>query len=92
MKALKVKFKTDKEIENDIDACLSGRDKSQRGTMLRSAAKALSLMKTKEEIRQLFIDEYKKKYGDLYSGKKSLEQIKQESLEDAKKAKEAGLI
>jgi hypothetical protein len=88
MKQIKIQPKSRKQIEDEIDGILAGKDRSQRGTMLRNAANALRVMNTAEEIRQMFIQEYIKKYGELESGKKTIEQIKQEALKDSQKAKE----
>lgn len=86
MKKMVVPKKTDKQIEQEMEDVLNGKDKSYRGRMLRNAAKALSLHKSKEEIKKMFIQEYKKKYGDLQKGKTTLEQVKQEAVKNAKKA------
>lgn len=86
-KEKKIPFKTDKEIEIEITEILEGKGKHKHGRKLRKAAKVLSVLKTPEEIKQLFIDEYKKKYGALQSGKISLEELKNQSVKDAEKAK-----
>jgi len=94
MKEMKVKIKpkSREEIEKEIDDILAGKDKSPRGIMLRNASKALKFHKTNKEIRDLFVEEYVKKYGELSSGKKSVEQLKEESLADIKKAKTTGTL
>jgi hypothetical protein len=88
MKQPEIPFKTDKQIEDEIENILSGRDRSQRAAMLRKASNALTLFKgmSKEQVKEMFIAEYKKKYGDLQTGKKTLEQIKSESIAEAKAA------
>jgi hypothetical protein len=77
-----------RQIEDEIENILSGRDRSQRAAMLRKASNALTLFKgmSKEQVKEMFIAEYKKKYGDLQTGKKTLEQIKSESIAEAKAA------
>ena len=39
----------------------------------------MQALKTKEEIEQLFVDEYIKKYGELVTGKKTLKELAKES-------------
>ena len=87
MKPLIIPKKSDKQIEEEIDSILTGKDHSNRGKMLRTAAKTLRVLHSEEDIKKMFIKEYKKKYGELQSGKKTLEQIKQEAIEDSRKAK-----
>ena len=91
VKKEKIEPKTREEIEKEIDDVLSGKDKTQRGNMLRKSVLVLKAFKTKEQIRQLLIDEYVKKYGEISSGKKSIKQLKKESLEDIEKAKTTGI-
>ena len=86
MKKMVIPKKTDKQIEEEIEGVLNGKDKSYRGIMLRNAAKALSVHKSKEEIKKMFIEEYKKKYGLLQTGKISLDELKEGAVKDAKKA------
>lgn len=86
MKKMVIPKKTDKQIEEEIEGVLNGKDKSYRGIMLRNAAKALSVHKSKEEIKKMFIEEYKKKYGLLQTGKISLDELKAGAVKDAKKA------
>ena len=88
MKQPVIPHKTDKQIEEEITNILNGKDRSQRGAMLRKASNALTLFKgmSKEQVKAMFIAEYKKKYGDLQTGKKTLDQIKSESVADAKAA------
>jgi len=83
-----IPFKTDKQIETEIKEILSGTGKHKHGGKLRKAAKVLSAFKTQEEIQELFIAEYKKKYKPLQEGKTTLKDIKKESLEAVKKSKQ----
>ena len=80
MKLLKQKFptKTREQVEKEMDDVFSGKDKSGRAKMLKKAAFAMKAFKTKEEIKQVFVEEYIKKYGELSSGKTSLNKIKKE--------------
>ena len=87
LKQPKIPYKTDKEIEKEITEILDGKGNHPHGNKLRKASKILSMYKTKEEIKQLFIEEYKKKYKPLQKGKTTLEEIKKESLEAAAKTK-----
>jgi len=87
VKKEKIKPKTRKEIEEEIDSIITGKDRSQRGKMLNKAYKTLCVIKPAEQVRQEFIDEYVKKYGEISSGKKTIEELKQESMDDIKKAK-----
>lgn len=81
----KIPTKTREQIEKEIDYSLSNKDQSQRGKMLKKARFALLALYPKEKIREMFIDEYIKKYGELKTGKTSLEQIHKESITNAKK-------
>jgi hypothetical protein len=77
-----IPHKTGKQIEDEIDKILAGKDRSVRGRMLFGAAKALLLHKSKEEIRNEFIAEYKKKYGALETAKnkeKALQKLAEQS-------------
>ena len=91
VKKEKIKPKTRKEIETEIDSIITGKDRSQRGKMLNKAYKTLCVIKPAKQVRQEFIDEYVKKYGEISSGKKSIAQLKEESLADMKKAKTTGI-
>ena len=87
VKKEKIKPKTRKEIEEEIDSIITGKDRSQRGKMLNKAYKTLCAIKPAKQVRQKFINEYVKKYGEISSGKKTIEELKQESMDDIKKAK-----
>ena len=91
MKETKIKPKTRKQIETEIDSIITGKDRSQRGKMLNKAYKTLCVIKPAKQVRQEFIDEYVKKYGEISSGKKTIEELKQESMDDIKKAKTTGI-
>ena len=91
MKKEKIPKKSLKEIESEIDNIIKGKDKSTRGKMLRKAYITLCAIKDPKQVRQEFIDEYVKKYGEISSGKKSIAQLKEESLADIKKAKTTGI-
>lgn len=87
MKQNKIKKKTRKEIEQDIENVLNGKDKSQRGKMLRMASKPLLITQTKEEVKKMFVDEYVKKYGLLEKGKISVKELKKQSLKEIEQSK-----
>ena len=91
VKKEKIKPKTRKEIEEEIDSIITGKDRSQRGKMLNKAYKTLCVIKPAEQVRQEFIEQYVKKYGEISSGKKTIEELKQESMDDIKKAKTTGI-
>jgi len=80
--------KTDKQIEEEIDRILTGKDRSPRAIMLRNAARTIGLQPgmTKELVRFNFIQEYKKKYGLLQTGKTTIAKIQKESLEEIEQA------
>ena len=84
LKKTKVPEKTREEIEKDIDNAISGNDKTQRGLMLRRSALGLMAFYPKEKIRQMFIDEYIKKYGELKTGKTTLNKLKKDSEKKVK--------
>lgn len=86
MKEIKIQPKSREQIETEIGNILAGKDHSQRGMMLRNAARALSAFNTKEEIKEMFVKEYIKKYGQLERGEKTIEQIKQQAIKDSKDA------
>ena len=92
MKANKVIIpkKTREQITLEMENVFNGKDKSQRGTMLRSAIKVLMLTKPKEEIKKEFIEEYIKKYGELQTGKISLDKLRKDSEKDLKALKQLG--
>jgi len=92
LKKQKFPEKTREEIEKDIDNSMSGNDKSQRGTMLRRATLSLMAFYPKEKIREMFIDEYIKKYGELKTGKTSLSKLKKESFKQIKDAKQNATV
>ena len=87
VKKEKIKPKTRKEIEEEIDSIITGKDRSQRGKMLNKAYKTLCVIKPAKQVRQKFIKQYVQKYGEISSGKKTIEELKQESMDDIKKAK-----
>ena len=85
MKQPKIPFKSDKEIETEITEILEGKGNHPHAGKLRKAAKMLGVFKTKEEIKQMFIEEYKKKYKPLQKGKITLEELKKQSVDSVKK-------
>jgi len=91
VKKEKIKPKTRKEIEEEIDSIITGKDRSQRGKMLNKAYKTLCVIKPAKQVRQKFIKQYVQKYGEISSGKKTIEELKQESMDDIKKAKTTGI-
>ena len=78
IKEPKIIPKTREEIELEITEILENKGKHKHGAKLRQAAKVLSIYKTREEIRQLFIEEYVKKYGELSSGKTTIKKMQEE--------------
>ena len=78
VKQPKIIPKTRKEIELEITEILENKGKHKHGNKLRQAAKVLSLYKTKEEIKSLFIEEYVKKYGELSSGKTTIKKMQEQ--------------
>lgn len=90
LRKTKIPTKTRTEIEQEIEDVLSGKDKSKRGKMLRRASKGLMFTMSKEQIKDLFVKEYIKKYGELSSGKITIEELKEQSLKDSKKARTTG--
>jgi len=78
LKQPKIIPKTREEIEIEITEILENKGNHKHGTKLRQASKILSMYKTKEEIKQLFIEEYVKKYGELSSGKTTIKKMQEE--------------
>jgi len=76
---MKIPDKTREEIEKEIKNIYDGKNHTPRGLMLKRAMIPLKLTMSEKEIINLFVKEYVKKYGELSSGKKSLEDIKKES-------------
>jgi hypothetical protein len=95
MKEIKPKFpnKTEETMRNEFRNIMLGKDNSMRGRMLRNAGKALMIKDglTIDQIVEYFVAEYKKKYADLQSGKKTLEDIKKESMQDIETLKTIGI-
>jgi len=89
---IKVPKKTKEEITKEITDILKGKGHGQREIMLRTAAKSLRIFNSEEEIINLFVKEYIKKYGQIESGEKTLEQIKQEATKDIASAKRLGKV
>ena len=89
---IKIPKKSKEEIEKEITDILKGKGHGQREIMLRMASKSLRVFNTQEEVIKLFVDEYIKKYGQLESGEKTLEQIKQEAIKDTATAKRLGKV
>jgi len=90
MKFLQTKPKTREEITLEIDNILNKKDKSMRGRMLYKSYQTIMVMNpqaTKESIRNEFIEAYIKKYGELVTGKKSLDNIKKEAENDIQNLK-----
>jgi len=76
---MKIPSKSRKEIELEINNIYDGKDHTPRGLMLKRAMIPLKMTMSRQEIIDLFVGEYVKKYGELSSGKKSLENLKKES-------------
>jgi hypothetical protein len=91
MKFGKPKFpkKSDEDIEKEMRNIITGKDKSLRGRMLKQGMTAIMIKDGigTEEVIKLMVAEYKQKYSDLCSGKKTLDDIKKESLRDVEEAK-----
>jgi len=90
-KPKKLPEKTREEIEKDIDNAINGNDHSQRGKMLRRTTLGLMAIYPKEKIRQMFIDEYIKKYGELKTGKITFKKLKKQSEKELGVSKNDGL-
>jgi hypothetical protein len=80
-----IPFKSREDIEKEVTEILEGKGNHPHAGKLRKAAKVLSAFKTKEEIKELFIEEYVKKYGLLQTGKISLDELKKQSVAEIKK-------
>lgn len=90
MKNLKLSYKSDEQCMQDIDDIISGKNKSRNAWIVRRFISARKLAgDTPEVIRMMLFREYKQKYGDLQSGRKTAEQIKKESIEEIKQATNA---
>ena len=89
MKTNKIVYpkKTMKEIQQEMKDIIKGKDKSQRGIMLRRASKALSITMTEEQVINFLSKEYAKKYGELQTGKTDIKKLKQDSLKQIEQAK-----
>ena len=82
----KIEPKTREQITQEIENVLNKKDNSPRAKMLRKAAFALKALKTQDEIKAMFIEEYIKKYGELQTGKVSLKELKEQSTKSAQEA------
>ena len=88
MKGHVIPRKTWKECEQEIENIMSGKNKSRNAWIVRRFISARKLAGDPEEtIKNMLTIEYHAKYGQLSSGKTSLEQLKKDSLNDLKKAK-----
>lgn len=89
MKTNKIVYpkKTMKEIQQEMKDIIKGKDKSQRGIMLRRASKALSITMTEEQVINFLSKEYAKKYGELQTGKTDIKKLKQDSIKKIEQAK-----
>lgn len=89
MKTNKIVYpkKTMKEIQQEMKDIIKGKDKSQRGIMLRRASKALSITMTEEQVIDFLSKEYAKKYGELQTGKTDIKKLKQDSIKQIEQAK-----
>jgi len=76
---MKIPNKTKKEIVQEINNIYDGKDHTPRGVMLKRAMLPLKMTMSRQAIVGMFVAEYVKKYGELKSGKKSLEDLKKES-------------
>jgi len=84
MKKIKIKPKTDKECEKEIDNIISGKTKTMGATIVRQWIKARLAVEPMDSIRKNLILEYKTKYGQLATGKTSLTKIGKEVGVDVK--------
>ena len=84
MKKPKIKPKTDKECEQEIDNIISGKTKTMGATIVRQWIKARLAVEPMDSIRKNLILEYKTKYGQLATGKTSLKKIGKEVGVDVK--------
>jgi hypothetical protein len=78
MKEPKVKPKTDAECAAEIDGIISGKNKSMGARIVRAWIKGRQTIEPMEQIRANLIKEYKQKYGELASGKKTIKDIQRE--------------
>jgi len=85
-KQKKIEPKTRAEITQEIEDIFAKKINTKRAKMLRKASTALRSLKSQEEIKELFVEEYVKKYGELSSGKTTVEELKKSSVQDAKQA------
>ena len=89
MKGMAIPRKTWQECETEIENIMSGKNKSRNTWIIRRFISARKLAGDSEEtIKEMLTIEYHKKYGELSSGKTSLEQMKKNSLKDLKSAKD----
>ena len=90
MKPLVLPQKTDKQCEEEIDAIISGKNKSRNAWIVR---RFISLHRKLGEhdsfIRSMLINEYKIKYGLLQTGKISPEELLKQSQAEIKQVEEA---
>jgi hypothetical protein len=75
------------QIKQEMTDIMKGKDKSQRGIMLRRAGTALKLTMTEEQAISFLTKEYAKKYGALQTGKTNIQELKKDSLKQIEQAK-----
>ena len=89
MKPLVIPKKTDAQCEEEIDAIMSGKNKSRNAWIVR---RFISLHRKLGEsdsfIRSMLINEYKTKYGLLQTGKITAEELLKTSQEEIKQVEE----
>ena len=81
----KIPTKTREEIVKEIDDIFAGRDHSERGKLILRTSIPLKALMGEEKVKAMFVEEYIKKYGELKTGKKSVETMKKESEAELKK-------
>ena len=90
MKQINIPKKTDAQCEEEIDAIMSGKNKSRNAWIVR---RFISMHKKLGEpdtfIREMLIREYKIKYGLLQTGKISPEELLKQSQAEIKQVEEA---
>jgi len=89
MKKMDLAFKTDQQCVDEIDAIISGKNRSRNAWIVRRFITARKLAGDSPDlIRMMLIREYKLKYGALQRGEQTPEEMLEQSKKEIKEFEE----
>lgn len=95
MKSLKIKPKTDTQLEKEMKNLILGKHRMfTKEWILQKSLHAIQVqqnLKT-EELIQYAIKQHKQNHKDLYTGKKTIDDISKEAKQNIEQAKQKGIL